>query len=88
MVNWVFSLRQGEDGLDLEQPYTDACKIYNTIYIFTFLPPGRGLWAMGSKITDEKYIYAALNNLCFVSTKDLNSDDSNISDGCRSWILY
>jgi len=39
-----------------------------------FLPPGRGLWAMGTAITEEKGLYAALNNCAFVSTKTLKED--------------
>lgn len=75
VVNGVFSLRQREAGLNPEQAAIDACKMYDKIYRFKFLPPGRGLWAMGSKITDEKHIYAALNNCAFVSTKDLHLED-------------
>ena len=41
-----------------------------------FLPPGRGLWAMGTPITEEKNLYAALNNCAFVSTKTLKEDYS------------
>jgi len=41
-----------------------------------FLPPGRGLWAMGSPLTSERNLYAALNNCAFVSTEDLPSDPS------------
>jgi hypothetical protein len=44
-------------------------KMYEKIFRFKFLPPGRGLWAMGTKITEEKELYAALNNCAFVSTK-------------------
>ena len=36
-----------------------------------FLPPGRGLWAMGSPITEDRQLYAALNNCAFVSTSNL-----------------
>ena len=75
MVNGVFNLRQREAGLQIEQAQIDACKMYDKIYRFKFLPPGRGLWAMGSKITEEKHIYAALNNCAFVSTKDIDSED-------------
>jgi adenosylcobalamin-dependent ribonucleoside-triphosphate reductase len=39
-----------------------------------FLPPGRGLWAMGTPITEEKGLYAALNNCAFVSTKTIKDD--------------
>jgi adenosylcobalamin-dependent ribonucleoside-triphosphate reductase len=41
-----------------------------------FLPPGRGLWAMGTPITEEKGLYAALNNCAFVSTKTIKEDYS------------
>ena len=36
-----------------------------------FLPPGRGLWAMGTAIVHKKNLSAALNNCAFVSTEDL-----------------
>lgn len=39
-----------------------------------FLPPGRGLWAMGSPITEEKMMYAALNNCAFVSTQHIKEE--------------
>ena len=39
-----------------------------------FLPPGRGLWAMGTSITEKKGLYAALNNCAFVSTETLKDD--------------
>ena len=42
--------------------------MYDKIYNFKFLPPGRGLWAMGTAITEEKKLFAALNNCAFVST--------------------
>ena len=48
--------------------------MYDKIIKFKFLPPGRGLWAMGTKITEEKRLYAALNNCAFVSTKQENVD--------------
>lgn len=42
--------------------------MFKKIIEFKFLPPGRGLWAMGTKLTEEKNLYAALNNCAFVST--------------------
>lgn len=44
-------------------------KMYDKIFNFKFLPPGRGLWAMGTAITEDKHLFAALNNCAFVSTK-------------------
>lgn len=51
-----------------------AQEMYDRIFNMKFLPPGRGLWAMGSTLTQEKKLYAALNNCSFVSTADLKSD--------------
>lgn len=44
------------------------------MFYMKFLPPGRGLWAMGTIITEEKKLYAALNNCAFVSTGTLKED--------------
>lgn len=55
--------------------------MYSKIFNFKFLPPGRGLWAMGSPITEKKGLYAALNNCAFVSTK-CNTVDSFIKPFC------
>jgi len=39
-----------------------------------FLPPGRGLWAMGSPLVHERGVFAALNNCSFVSTENITTD--------------
>lgn len=50
-----------------------AQEMFRRMWDFKFLPPGRGLWAMG---TDVMYLKgsAALNNCGFVSTKDISVD--------------
>ena len=50
-----------------------AQEMYRRMWDFKFLPPGRGLWAMG---TDVMYLKgsAALNNCGFVSTRDIAVD--------------
>ncbi len=50
-----------------------AQEMFRRMWDFKFLPPGRGLWAMG---TDIMYLKgsAALNNCGFVSTKDIAVD--------------
>jgi ribonucleoside-triphosphate reductase len=53
-----------------------AQEMYSRIYEMKFLPPGRGLWAMGSSITEERGLYAALNNCAFVSTETMRDDPS------------
>jgi len=52
-----------------------AQEMYRRMWEFKFLPPGRGLWSMGSKAL-EKVGGACLNNCAFVSTKNLASDFS------------
>ena len=42
--------------------------MFEKIFTFKFLPPGRGLWSMGTEITHKKKLFAALNNCAFVST--------------------
>jgi len=58
------------------QAQKSAQDMYDRIFNMKFLPPGRGLWAMGTPITEEKGLYAALNNCAFVSTKTLKEDYS------------
>ena len=56
------------------QAQKSAQEMYDRIFNMKFLPPGRGLWAMGTAITEEKGLYAALNNCAFVSTKTIKDD--------------
>ncbi|MDP3986606.1 MAG: hypothetical protein Q8P81_00065, partial [Nanoarchaeota archaeon] len=51
-----------------------AQEMYDRMFRMKFLPPGRGIWAMGSPITEERGLYAALNNCAFVSTDNLKED--------------
>ena len=57
-----------------EHKQTQAMRMYDKIFNMKFLPPGRGLWAMGTPITEDKHLYGALNNCAFVST-DCHSVD-------------
>ena len=61
-------------GWNAWQAQASAQEMYDRIFNMKFLPPGRGLWAMGTAITEEKNLYAALNNCAFVSTKTLKDD--------------
>jgi len=63
-------------GWNAWQAQKSAQEMYDRIFSMKFLPPGRGLWAMGTAITEEKNLYAALNNCAFVSTKTLKEDYS------------
>ena len=61
-------------GWNAWQAQASAQDMYERIFTMKFLPPGRGLWAMGTPITEKKGLYAALNNCAFVSTKTLKED--------------
>ena len=63
-------------GWNAWQAQKSAQDMYDRIFNMKFLPPGRGLWAMGTPITEEKNLYAALNNCAFVSTSTLKEDYS------------
>ena len=69
--NWI---DQHQLGWNPWQAQASAQDMYERIFTMKFLPPGRGLWAMGTAITEEKGLYAALNNCAFVSTKTLKED--------------
>ncbi len=73
VVNGCFNMQRRhleEEGLvfNYENAQREAQKMYAKIFDFKFLPPGRGLWAMGTRLTEEKNLYSALNNCAFVST--------------------
>eukprot|EP00123_Amoebidium_parasiticum_P011213 comp20580_c0_seq1/m.26495 comp20580_c0_seq1/g.26495 ORF comp20580_c0_seq1/g.26495 comp20580_c0_seq1/m.26495 type:complete len:686 (-) comp20580_c0_seq1:533-2590(-) len=68
---WCESSGLGWDHKDAQKKAED---MYDRIYNMKFMPPGRGLWAMGSPLTEEKNLCAALNNCAFVSTKGLKHD--------------
>jgi ribonucleoside-triphosphate reductase (thioredoxin) len=51
-------------------------EMYQRIFSMKFLPPGRGLWAMGTPIINERKLYSALNNCSFVSTKNISNEFS------------
>ena len=61
-------------GWNAWQAQRSAQEMYDRIFNMKFLPPGRGLWAMGTSITEERGLYAALNNCAFVSTNNLKED--------------
>jgi len=61
-------------GWNAWQAQRSAKEMYDRIFNMKFLPPGRGLWAMGTPITEERNLYAALNNCAFVSTQNLKDD--------------
>lgn len=61
-------------GWDEEKAQNSAQEMYRRMFDMKFLPPGRGLWAMGTRILEERGLFAALNNCGFVSTENLDKD--------------
>ena len=79
VVEGTYSMQKNHiDGHQLGwnpwQAQKSAQDMYERIFSMKFLPPGRGLWAMGTAITEEKGLYAALNNCAFVSTSTIKDD--------------
>ena len=52
-----------------------AQEMFQRMWDFKFLPPGRGLWAMGTEFVFEKG-GSSLNNCGFVSTSEISNDFS------------
>ena len=71
--NWIDSHQLGWNPW---QAQSSAQEMYDRMFNMKFLPPGRGLWAMGTSITEERGLYAALNNCAFVSTSTIKEDYS------------
>ena len=71
--NWIESHQLGWNAWQAQR---SAQEMYERVFQMKFLPPGRGLWAMGTSITEERGLYAALNNCAFVSTSTIKEDYS------------
>jgi len=81
VVNGTYNLQKRwiqERGLEWSdhKAQKSAKEMFDRIFYMKFLPPGRGLWAMGTEITEERGLYAALNNCAFVSTEKIRDEFS------------
>ena len=56
-----------------EKAIASAQEMYERMWAFKFLPPGRGLWTMGTDILDKKG-GSSLNNCSFISTANIDRD--------------
>jgi len=76
VVEGCYSI-QKEHCIKLSLPWSDskaqrsAQKMFNKIWNFKFLPPGRGLWMMGTEFI-ARHGSMSLNNCGFASTEDIN----------------
>lgn len=69
------------------QAQMSAQEMYRRMWEFKFLPPGRGLWTMGTEFMFKKGS-ASLINCAFVSTKDINVDFSTPFSWTMDMSLY
>ena len=58
------------------QAQKSAQEMYDRMYNMKILPPGRGLWAMGTDIITKKKLTPALFNCNFISTKTIHDRPS------------
>lgn len=58
---------------DAHRAQISAQKMFQKMWQFKFLPPGRGLWAMGTPVVDRMGS-ASLNNCGYISTKNIDKD--------------
>lgn len=78
VVEGVYAI-QKKHCLGLRLPWSDskaqrsAQEMYQRMWDFKWLPPGRGLWVMGTPVIDTKG-GAPLNNCAFVSTERIAQD--------------
>jgi ribonucleoside-triphosphate reductase (thioredoxin) len=80
VVEGTYEIQQAhctKNGLpwNAHKAQVSAQRMYDLIFNFKFLPPGRGLWAMGTDFVRTRGA-AALNNCAFISTKDIRTDFS------------
>lgn len=57
-----------------EKAQRSAQEMYDRMFHMLFLPPGRGLYAMGTDIVHKKGLFASLNNCSFVSTENIDKE--------------
>lgn len=81
VVNGVYQIQQRHCAYynlywDLEKAQASAQEMYRRMWEFKFLPPGRGLWMMGTEYV-KKRGSGALNNCAMCSTISIDKDFSD-----------
>lgn len=61
-------------GWDEDKALESAQEMYDRMFYMKFLPPGRGLWVMGTRILEERGLFASLNNCGLVSTENIDKE--------------
>lgn len=81
MTNGLFRIRQNhfeKEKLVYDQLKEQATaeRLFDRIFNFKIIPPGRSWWALGSSITEERKLYGALYNCGFVTTENIETEKS------------
>ncbi len=72
VYSWMkFHCKTNDRPWDQEKSVQSACTMYSMIWNMKWLPPGRGLWSMGTETLSRTG--AAANNCGFTSTEDFPS---------------
>ena len=76
VVNGIYSIQKEhilkqDLGWNESKAQSSAQEMYERIFAFKMLPPGRGLWSCGTDII-KKGLGAAMNNCGFVSTEHID----------------
>jgi ribonucleotide reductase alpha subunit len=80
VINGMYSI-QKDHCVSNRLPWSDeqateaAEEAFDRMFTLRWLPPGRGLWMMGTPLVNEQRNAAALQNCSFVSTDDFDDDD-------------
>lgn len=61
-------------GWEEDKAIESAEEMYDRMFTMKFLPPGRGLWAMGTDIINDKGLFTALNNCAYYSTDNIDKE--------------
>ncbi len=70
-------IKANDLGWSNSRAQKSAQEMYDRMFWMKFLPPGRGLWAMGSKLTEsEKPVFSALFNCAFVSSENIAKEQT------------
>ena len=59
-----------------EKATRSAMEMFDRMWSMKFLPPGRGLWAMGAPVTRDRQNYMALQSCAFAATGDIRENPS------------
>ena len=65
---WVINNNLGWDNRKAQQ---SAQEMYERMFSMKFLPAGRGLWAWGTPLTEEKELFMALNSCAMITTENI-----------------